>query len=259
MQRRLTWNVAGEPCLEVEVAQISLRGDRMENQDRVGIITTTDSSLLLVLDGMGGHADGSLAAMTALQSISDFFAQQVTPLLDPLGFIHLALGRAHQAVMQLGAGRSSEARPRATVAMCLVQQGIAYWAHIGDSRIYHVRNGQVLERTRDHSHLEVLLSQGRITEDEMPRHPMRNFVECCLGGEPRIPEMSLSTARRLQSGDLLLLCTDGIWAKFKDAEIADFMCEQVSLQSALNSLAERAVTAATPYSDNATAAVLRCD
>lgn len=245
--------------MQVEVAQISLRGDRMENQDRVGVITTAGSSLLLVLDGMGGHADGSLAAMTALQSISDAFAQHTTPLLDPLGFMHLALGRAHQAVMQLGVGRSSEAKPRATVALCLVQQGIAYWAHIGDSRIYHMRHGQVLERTRDHSHTEVLLSQGRITEDEMARHPMRNFVECCLGGESSIPEMSFSAARRLQSGDVVLLCTDGVWAKLKDAEIAEFMRDPVSLQSALNSLAERAVTAATPYSDNATAAVLCCD
>jgi hypothetical protein len=244
--------------LQVEVAQISLRGDRTENQDRVGMITSGASTLLVVLDGMGGHADGSLAAITALASISAAFMQQSTPLLDPLGFIHLTLGQAHHAVMQLGRHRPSELRPRATVALCLVQQGIAYWAHVGDSRIYHLRDAQVLERTRDHSHMELLLSQGRITEAEMARHPMRNYVECCLGGEAEIPEMSLGNAKRLQAGDLLLLCTDGVWAKFTETEIAEAMHNPVSLQLALNSLTERAVAAATPYSDNATAAVLRC-
>ena len=245
--------------MQVEVAQISLRGDRTENQDRVGIFTSGSKTLLVVLDGMGGHADGALAAMTALDTIGAMFMQQPTMLFDPLGFIHLALGRAHQAVMHLGVRRPSEAKPRTTVAVCLIQQGVAYWAHVGDSRIYHLRDGQVLQRTRDHSHMEVLLRQGRITEAEIARHPMRNYVECCLGGEAKIPEMTMSNARKLQAGDVLLLCTDGVWAKFRDDEIAEFMSNPVSLQSALNSLVERAVAAATPYSDNATAAVMRCD
>ena len=87
-------------------------------------------------------------------------------------------------------------RPRATCAVCLVQNGSAFWAHIGDSRIYLLRRGKVFKRTRDHSHVEFLLREGVITADQALTHPMRNFVECCLGGEPFLPEMTLACASR---------------------------------------------------------------
>jgi serine/threonine protein phosphatase PrpC len=99
--------------------------------------------------------------------------------------------------------------------VCLVQDSAAYWAHVGDSRVYQLRQSQVLERTRDHSHVEVLLREGLITEAEVHGHPMRNYVECCLGGDAALPEMSISTRRRLKSGDVLLLCTDGLWANLR--------------------------------------------
>ena len=133
---------------------------------------------------MGGHSDGSRAADTALKSLLDSFQQTPLPMFDPLGFLHMALSRAHDDVAQLGNGQSIDARPRATTAICLVQEGAAYWAHIGDSRVYHLRHGKMVQRTRDHSHVELLLREGKITEEELPNHPMRNFVECCLGGDP---------------------------------------------------------------------------
>ena len=71
----------------------------------------------------------------------------------------------------------------------------------------------MLERTRDHSHVELLLREGLIGADQAHNHPMRNFVECCLGGEPLLPEMTLSRrASRCEPGDVLLVCTDGLWA-----------------------------------------------
>ena len=124
--------------------------------------------------------------------------------------MHLSLGRAHEEVVKLGASLSAEARPRATCAVCLVQDSAAYWAHVGDSRIYQLRQAQVLERTRDHSHVEVLLREGLITEAEVHGHPMRNYVECCLGGDAALPEMTISARRKLKAGDVLLLCTDGV-------------------------------------------------
>ena len=80
----------------------------------------------------------------------------------------------------------------------------------------------MLERTRDHSHVEVLLREGLITEAEVHGHPMRNYVECCLGGDAALPEMSISTRRRLKSGDVLLLCTDGLWANLEDQDLVRF-------------------------------------
>lgn len=243
--------------MQVESAQISLLGDREDNQDRVAIIKNERAVLLVVMDGMGGHSDGSRAADTALKSIAEAFAKQSYPLFDPMGFIHLALSRAHDEVVQLGSHKSLETRPRATAVVCLVQEGNAYWAHVGDSRIYHLRARAVLERTRDHSHVEMLLREGKITEAQLTGHPMRNFVECCLGGDAAIPEMSITGHKRVQPGDLLLLCSDGIWANLKDADIAGFAHEQANLQTALTELGQRAVQASAPYSDNSTAAVVR--
>ncbi len=144
---------------------------------------------------MGGHSDGAKAAETAIKVLVEAFWHTPQPILDPLGFLHLTLGRAHEEVVKLGIALPLEARPRATCAVCLVQNGSAYWAHIGDSRIYLLRRGKVLKRTRDHSHVEFLLREGVITQDQALSHPMRNFVECCLGGEAFLPEMTRLAAR----------------------------------------------------------------
>jgi serine/threonine protein phosphatase PrpC len=244
--------------LRIEHAELSLIGDREDNQDRVTVAVTEKTVLLVVIDGMGGHSDGSRAADTALRSLLDSFQQTVVPIFDPLGFMHLALGKAHDEVAKLGSLQSLETRPRATTAICLVQQGQAYWAHIGDSRIYWIRHGQVLTRTRDHSHVELLLREGKITEAEVANHPMRNFVECCLGGDPAIPEMTISGRHLLEPGDVLLLCTDGIWSNLTDPDIAAFFRDETQdLRAWLEALGRRAVQASAPFSDNSTAAVVR--
>jgi serine/threonine protein phosphatase PrpC len=244
--------------LQIEYAELSLLGDREDNQDRVTVSAAEQAALLVVIDGMGGHSDGSRAADTALKSLLESFRQTSLPMFDPLGFLHMALSRAHDDVAKLGNGQIIDTRPRATTAVCLVQEGAAFWAHIGDSRVYHMRHGKILQRTRDHSHVELLLREGKITEEELPTHPMRNFVECCLGGDPAIPEMTVSGRHVLQPGDVLLLCTDGIWANLRDSDIAGFFREDnQELRAWLEALGRRAVQASAPFSDNSTAAVLR--
>jgi len=247
-----------ESSLQIETADVSLIGHRDENQDRVAIVVDEHAALLVVIDGMGGHAQGARAAETALATLIEAFWQASHPVFDPLGFLHLALGRAHEEVVKLGAGLGMESRPRATCALCLVQDSGAYWAHIGDSRIYQLRQQQIVERTRDHSHVEVLLREGLITEAEVHGHPMRNYVECCLGGDAALPEMSISTRRRLRAGDVLVLCTDGMWANLKDQDFIRFaQTTDKSLRDSLTELGAQAVQASAPYSDNTSAAVLR--
>lgn len=245
----------------VEFAELSHVGHREENQDRAAVAAVPGAAFLVVVDGMGGHADGALAAATTRATLLDAFHREAVPLLDPLGFLHRALGQAHEAVCELGQGLKLEARPRATCAVALVQQGVAFWAHIGDSRVYHLRDGEVVQRTRDHSHVEGLLQDGTITEAEMVRHPMRNFVEQCLGGDPVLPEMSMSGQQRLQPGDVVLACTDGTWANLKDSEIAAFFRGlppgKEVLATALRLLVEGSVQASAPYSDNSTATAVR--
>jgi len=242
--------------LQVECAELSLIGDREENQDRVAVVQGNGSVFLIAVDGMGGHADGAKAAAVAAETLAEAFRRMPQPLFDPQGFLHVAVGRAHAKLVQLGADLRLEARPRATCALCLVQDRFAYLAHVGDSRVYQVRGRQIISRTRDHSHVELLLQEGLITEDEIPGHPMRNFVECCLGGNFALPGMSVGPARRLEPGDVLLVCTDGFWSGLEDEDICALGAKE-PLDKDLRRLAELAVRNNGPYSDNTSAAALR--
>jgi serine/threonine protein phosphatase PrpC len=243
--------------LRVESAEVSLLGGREENQDRGSTAVAEHAALLVVVDGMGGHADGARAAQVTQQVITESFWHTPQPLFDPLGFLHLALGRAHEEVVKLGAQLPLEQRPRATCAVCLVQQRATWWAHVGDSRIYHMRGGALLTRSRDHSHVELLLREGLINAEQAHTHPMRNYVECCLGGDPILPEMSLARRRAVEPNDVLLVCTDGLWGVLKDEEIVTEMSTAVALREKLQALAERAVKRAGNGSDNTSAAALR--
>jgi PPM family protein phosphatase len=244
--------------LHIEHADLSLLGNREENQDRVAVAIGDGAALLAVVDGMGGHADGARAAEVAIRSMIGDFWDASRPLFDPQGFLHLAIGRAHDAVVELGRGLPPEIRPRATCAACLMQGSSAYWVHVGDSRVYQLRAGEVVARTRDHSHVELLLRSGRITESQAHDHPMRNYVECCIGGDPMLPEMSLSRRNMLKSGDVVLLCSDGLWSGLSDEQIATLSQDpERGLRDVLASLGQRALQSAAPYADNTTAAAVR--
>jgi serine/threonine protein phosphatase PrpC len=243
--------------LRFECAELSLIGNREENQDRVAIAQSDAAALLVAVDGMGGHSDGARAAGLAIETIASAFRQVSAPLFDPQGFLHLVIGRAHTRLAKLGADLRVELRPRATCALCLVQDGFAYWAHVGDSRIYHLRGEEILDRTRDHSHVEVLLQEGLIREDEMSDHPMRNFVECCIGGNIALPGMTVAPARRMRPGDVVLVCTDGFWSGLSDAELARLGAGNAPLAASLQLAGEKATRTTRPYSDNTSAAALR--
>ncbi len=244
--------------MRVEHAELSLKGARESNQDRLGAEVTEEAALLVACDGMGGHEEGERAAVVALQAISQRFRATAQPLLDPLGFLHLSLGAAHQQIVNIGSDIPFENRPRATIAMCLVQRGSAYWAHVGDSRTYHLRRGRVVTRTRDHSHVELLVREGVIGAEQVHNHPMRNFVESCLGGEVLLPEMDVSRRQPIQNGDVLLVCTDGLWAGVSDEQIAAaFAQPETALNESLAALCAQAVTASGASCDNTSAAALR--
>ena len=244
--------------MQIEYAKVSALGDRQDNQDRAAVVVAENAALMLVFDGMGGHSDGARAAETGLKVVQDLFMSAPLPLFDPQGFLYMALSRAHDEVVGLGRDLDVDFRPRATCAICLVQEGGAFWAHIGDSRIYHVRDRGVLQRSRDHSHVEVLIQEGAITEEEAKDHPMRNFVECCIGGDAPVPDMSITHKIDLQSGDVLLACSDGLWSGLSDAEVAEIGTPgENSLVENLKALSIKALSINSPYSDNTTGTALR--
>ncbi len=243
--------------MQVEFAELSLIGAREENQDRIAAAVEPNIAMIAVFDGMGGHAEGAAAAELARKILLERFAAQSHPLMDPLAFLHQALGAAHAAMVALGQRMPLEHRPRATGAVCLVQDGTAWWAHVGDSRIYHLRSGHVIRRTRDHSHVELLVQEGLISSQQAQSHPMRNYVETCLGGDPLLPEMLIGRSIRLQAGDALLVCSDGFWANLLDEDIAASLFSGAPLKTALMALAEFSVKRGGPTADNSSVAALR--
>ena len=245
--------------MQLEIAKFSHIGDREENQDRVEILMGDHTVLAMVLDGMGGHSSGAEAAMTAIATMSDNFRNSKQPLPFPDRFMTRTIGDSHEALVNLGSGQNIDAKPRATCAVCLVQENVAYWSHLGDSRIYHVRDKLILDRTRDHTHVELLLQEGLIIESEIARHPMRSFVEHCLGGDRPKPPVTASGPHKLQDNDMLLLCSDGFWGGLTDADMSEVVAAidlNGNLQETVEQLAHDAVNRNSPGSDNTTVAAI---
>lgn len=244
--------------MQIEYAKVSALGDRQDNQDRAAVVVSEDAALMLVFDGMGGHSDGARAAETGLQVVQDLFMNATQPIFDPQGFLYMALSQAHDEVVCLGQDVEVDFRPRATCAICLVQEGGSFWAHIGDSRIYQIRDRAVLTRSRDHSHVEVLIQEGAISEEEALDHPMRNFVECCIGGDAAVPDMSITNRKSLAAGDVLLACSDGLWSGLSDDDVANIgEAGDNNLLENLKELSVQALTVNSPHSDNTTGTALR--
>lgn len=243
--------------MQFELAEVSLIGAREENQDRMATTVDGSTALIAVFDGMGGHSDGAGAAELARKVVLSRFEAVPHPMLDPLAFLHLAFGAAHTAIVAMGANLPLEHRPRATGAVCLVQDCTAWWVHVGDSRIYHLRDGAVVSRTRDHSHVELLVQEGLISVQQAQSHPMRNYVESCLGGDAMLPEMMVGRCVRVRPGDTMLVCSDGFWSNLLDDDIAASIYSGVPLATALRAISEFAVRRAGPAADNASVAALK--
>lgn len=197
--------------MKFAVYQDSRQGGRRSNQDRMGHCYTRDALLLVLADGMGGHLNGEIAAQIAVRHLSETFQREAAPRLDdPFLFLQLGFERAHGAILDYARARSLPEAPRTTCVACVVQDHVAHWAHAGDSRLYHVRDGRIQAQTRDHSRVQMLVDQGRIREEAVAVHPDRNKIWNCLGGM-NPPRVELSRKTPLHAGDILLLCSDGLW------------------------------------------------
>lgn len=238
--------------MRFSIYQDSLVGDRQVNQDRMGYCYTRDCLLMVVADGMGGHLQGEVAAQIALQSAAAMFQAKARPkLADPALFLDVALRRGHREILRYQQAHRLPEPPRTTVVACLVQRGRAWWAHAGDSRLYWLRDGNVLMRTRDHSKVQNLVDLGLIEPEEAGDHPERNKVLNCLGS-PFEPTIEIGGPQPVSVGDTLLLCTDGVWGPTADAEIAGLLADD-SVLVGVPRLVRRAVDRGGPLADNATA------
>lgn len=203
--------------MKFSVFQLSRRGGRALNEDRMGYCYTRESALFVLADGMGGHPDGEIAAQIALQVVSVHFQQKAKPTLqDPRAFLEEALLQAHRQILRYASLKGMIDTPRTTLVAAVLQDGHVHWVHCGDSRLYWVRDGQLLERTRDHSYSEMRKVSGLVTQSN------RNVLFTCLGS-PSKPIYDVSEAKRLEQGDQIMLCSDGLWSSVPDAELLHIM------------------------------------
>lgn len=242
--------------MKFQVGSTTRVGNRRSNEDSYAVLSNPHSMLLLIADGMGGHNGGKLASETFIKTVERLFNKQSGPIEDPVGFLREAVLKAHDQINAAGAAHSPALDPRTTCVLCLIQGGYAWWAHLGDSRLYLFRHGEAIFRTRDHSRVESLLQQGLITQQEVQNHPYRNHITRCLGGPVKPTSITLSKAIQLQMGDILLLCSDGLWSGLRTREIAAKLTDE-PLDELASNLASAAEEIAYPKSDNITLVLLR--
>ncbi|MDP2168899.1 MAG: serine/threonine-protein phosphatase [Rhodocyclaceae bacterium] len=235
--------------MKFSIYQDSRIGGRANNEDRLGYRYTSETLIMVLADGMGGHGHGDLAAEAVVRSVIAAFDQQAQPrLADPYGFLVAAMTDAHAAIHAQVGMRMLVDQPRTTCVICIVQDGIAIWAHAGDSRLYLMRRGRLLTRTRDHSRVQALIDDGLLAEDEARFHPARNILTGCLGGD-QTPRFDLSRKTPLKSGDVVLLCSDGVWAPLDDDQPLVALSDRDAIKAAPEML-NRVESSAGPGRDN---------
>ncbi len=236
--------------MKFSVFQLSCIGGRELNEDRMGYCFTRESCLLVLADGMGGHPEGEVAAQIALDTVSSMYKEEAKPVVrDPAQFLANALLAAHHRIIRYASQKGMLDTPRTTLVAAVLQHGQATWFHCGDSRLYVIRDGQLLTRTRDHSFVE------QPTEGLFKSEPAnRNILFTCLGS-PIKPVYDLAGPLSLLHGDKLLLCSDGLWGSLDDAAIVRGLVGK-SVAEAVSAMVESALRTAGERSDNVTALAL---
>jgi len=196
---------------------------RDNNEDSYGTAWLEDGSLfVIVADGMGGHEAGEVASSLAVRVVEDVVRED--PDADPRDRLYNALLEANQAILEEGA--SSGTRGMGTTAICAILKGNqAYIGQVGDSRSYLFRKGHKMWRTTDHTRVQMLVDEGKLSEEQARHHPEAGMLTRALGharmadGQPLVPQV-LDEPLILDKGDTLLLCTDGLHDLVEDQEIA---------------------------------------
>jgi len=214
--------------MTVELAILSRQGGRERNEDACGHWHSDDFLCCVVADGAGGHGGGDVAARTAVQHVIASCSRQ--PLVTPAA-MEAQLRATNEEVIRHRAD-SEEVRDMHTTVVVLsvdLRHQTALWGHVGDSRLYLFRQGDLLERTRDHSVVQEMADSGMIEAWEMRGHPKRSALYSALGAAPSEIRVSSSPqATALQPGDVLLLCTDGLWEYCEDEDLRNTLARSAS-------------------------------
>jgi PPM family protein phosphatase len=235
--------------MQFSVYQVSRKGGREKNEDRMGYCYTRDAGLFALADGMGGHPEGEVASQLALQTLAAMFQREAKPkLAEPLRFLHEAIVAGHHQLLRYATERGLMDTPRTTIVACVIQGNAAYWAHCGDSRLYLVRGDKLVARTRDHSYSELQETLSQVVP--MGDRVNRNVLFTCLGS-PGKPVVDTAGPLLVNPGDRVMLCSDGLWGTLPDPTITEILTKH-AISDAVPELVERALRVAGERSDNVT-------
>lgn len=235
------------------------RGDRMYQQDQVQIIAHPRQSgcvLAVVADGMGGKSGGRKAADQVVLTAQQLFERFVPEEESAGELLSQMVSEAHLMIRLTAL--STEEEPHSTLAAFLVDpQRRCHWIHTGDSRLYHFRGPQMLTRSLDQSYVQRLVDEGQISEDEALVHPQSNLLTACLGTVQEPTPVS-SRIERLELGDSLMACSDGLWHYFTPAELGTVL-HSLPPREAAELLINKARQRAKGGGDNLSLAIVRMD
>ncbi|MEZ0255865.1 MAG: protein phosphatase 2C domain-containing protein [Chthoniobacter sp.] len=230
------------------------QGPRAEQQDS-GICLHDDAqgtALIVVGDGVGGRSGGRIASQKVIELASRFWEERKGRLAKPEEDLATLCQVAHEHINSEGSKLGIS--PRTTIVALYLNPTNAWWVHSGDSRMYHFRAGQLVERTEDHSLLEIMVQRGAVKEEDMGRHPDQHTLLQSLGGEEFMPPSS-GTAQ-ITPDDGFLLCTDGFWERTSPEEMSELVFgERSDANERLSAAVERALERNGTKGDNVTVAL----
>lgn len=208
-------------------ANKSDKGSRTTNQDCCGARIFRRYKHIhhcfVIADGLGGHRGGELASeLAAIYLLENFYRITHDNLVPEITFL---FREANDWILQTAKTNRRFTDMRTTCTMLLIIDNIAYWSHVGDSRLYFIRKGKIVHITKDHSVTQALLSMGNISTKDAKIHPQRNQLFKTLGAECELEPTIYTQGYRLRSGDCFLLCTDGFWEHLEDDDLLE-MCQQ---------------------------------
>lgn len=234
-------------------------GDRKEQQDRTALFAAPRAPgymMAVVADGMGGLSGGALAAEQVIRTAKQAF-DHFSPQTDDVGRMLETVAHDAHTIIKL-TSFSSEKNPHSTiVALVITPDRSAVWAHVGDSRLYRFDGPNCAERTIDHSYVELLVREGKLSREEAKNHRLSNVLVNALGSHDREPQITLRRYEGLKAGDSFLLCSDGLWHYFSDAELGAAVAMNSPRQASemlINKARERTTDGA---GDNCTLAIVK--
>lgn len=242
--------------MKYQLVQTTRLGNRVVNEDRIGVGENDHAVLLVLADGMGGYSGGQIASKALVNRMLRQFKRSKFPINDPVTYLKDLITDAHLAVLRAGSEQYPPIEPRSTCVICLIQNNSVWWAHVGDSRLYLFRGGKPFMRTVDHSKIEEMRRKGKLTTEEMDNHPQRHLVTRCVGYQKHPPVPTISDEIPLEKYDMLLLCSDGLWGPLTEDDLAGTL-SQNTLAQAVERVAYQAEFRSYPGADNISVIALR--